>query len=239
MSKQNNKRAAPRGNPGRSLTEATLHSSTQEYGTKRTRSGEKMEWVHTTSRNKPGTVRLRAEMQQHVSRVINVTPLELALQVRRGENRWLDKMARQHHFRWRHSAPPEASTIYQAACDLEMIGKRLLTNHQRACYACQRVRDPNYKRQARKSAPAEAETTAPLQKLVDEVIDGTSPMAALIKGLEARERRAFAIAEACGAALKALQAVEASDAALKELQAQLDADRKRLAAFIGAEGGSQ
>jgi len=238
MSKQNNKRAAPRGNPGRSLTEATLHSSTQEYGTKRTRSGEKMEWIHTTSKSKPSTVRLRVEMQKHVSRVINVTPLELALQVRNGENRWLDKMARQHNFRWRHSLPPEASEIYEAACKLEMIGKRLLTHHQRACYACNRVRDPEYKRRtrARKSGPAGAATTAPLQAPVEPVIDAPSPMATLIKELETRERHAFAIAEACGAALKALQAVEASDAALKELQAQLDADRKRLAAFIAAEG---
>lgn len=228
----NNAGAAPSVSPEQPPTQGTLHASTGTGGTK----GHTMEWIHTTSKSKPSTVRLRDLMKKHVSRVISVTPLELALQLRNGENRWLDKMARQHSFRWRHSAPPEASTIYQAACGREMIGRPLLTHHTRACYACQRVRDPNYKRQARKSAPAEAETTAPLQKLVDVVIDGPSPMVALIKELETRERHAFAIAEACGAALKALQAVEASDAALKELQAQLAADRKRLTAFIAAEG---
>ena len=234
----NNAGAAPSVSPGQPPTQGTLHASTGTGGTK----GHTMEWIHTTSRSKPSTVRLRDVMKKHVSRVISVTPLELALQVRNGENRWLDKMARKHSFRWRHSAPPEASAIYQAACGREMIGRPLLTHHTRACYACQRVRDPNYKRQARKSAPAEAATTAPLQApvdTVDTVIDGPSPMETLITGLEARERRAFAIAEACGAALKALQAVEASDAALKELQAQLDADRKRLTAFIAAEGGPQ
>ena len=166
--------AAPSLSPEQPPTQGTLHASTGTGGTK----GHTMEWIHTTSRSKPSTVRLRDVMKKHVSRVISVTPLELALQVRNGENRWLDKMARQHNFRWRHSLPPEASEIYEAACKLEMIGKRLLTHHQRAWYACNRVRDPEYKRRtrARKSGPAGAATTAPLQAPVEPVIDGPSAM---------------------------------------------------------------
>ena len=231
----NNAGAAPSVSPGQPPTQGTLHASTGTGGTK----GHNMEWIHTTSRSKPSTVRLRDLMNKHVSRVISVTPLELALQVRNGENRWLDKMARKHGFRWRHSAPPEASTIYQAACGREMIGRPLLTHHTRACYACQRVRDPNYKRQARRSAPAEAATTAPLQAPVEPVIDGPSPMVALIAEMSAQRDVALNIAAEYDGVIAAAQGIDSELAAIRQIQEQMAAHRRALAAFIAAEGGSQ
>ena len=208
-----------------------------------------MEWIRVKSEGHKHALRARQVFSQRMSRCIRVGTLETLVQVRNGESHFMDKLARDIGFSWRFCQEPKAETggeIVKGRCGVELAAS-MLKSHQSSCKACRRVIDPGYTRKKRSDAkvaelppePSEAETTAPLQKLVDEVIDGTSPMAALIKGLEARERRAFAIAEACGAALKALQAVEASDAALKELQAQLDADRKRLAAFIGAGGGSQ
>ena len=257
MSKRNNNRgAAPGVSPERPPEQGTLHANTRSGGTK----GNNMEWIRVKSQGNKGASRARQIFQQRLKRSIRVGRLETLVQIRNGEGHYLDRLGRDLGFTWRHCQVPEAETggpIVTVRCGVEVAGS-MKKSHQSSCKACRRVVDPTFERKRRSDAkvpepvsysvdvsPEEidevidkAEST-PMQKLVDEVIDAPTPMAALIKGLEARERRAFGIAEACGVALKALQAVEASDAALKELQAQLDADRKRLAAFIGAEGGPQ
>jgi len=111
----------------------------------------------------------------------------------------------------------------------------------------QRVIDPNYTRKRRSDARAvepspetsEAETTAPLQKLVDEVIDAPSPMVSLIKEMSAQRDVALNIAAEYDGVIAAAQGIDSELAAIKEIQEQMAAHRRALAAFIAAEGGSQ
>jgi hypothetical protein len=83
-----------------------------------------------------------------------------------------------------------------------------------------------------------AEST-PIQKLVDEVIDGPSPMVALIAEMSAQRDVALNIAAEYGGVIAAAQGVDSEMAQIQKIKDQMAAHRRALAAFIAAEGGSQ
>ena len=117
--------------------------------------------------------------------------------------------------------------------------------HQNSCKACRRVVDPSFERKRRSDAKvaelppetSEAETTAPLQALVDVVIDAPSPMVALIKEMSAQRDVALNIAAEYDGVIAAAKGIDSELAAIRQIQEQMAAHRRALAAFIAAEGG--
>jgi hypothetical protein len=248
MSKPNNKGAAPDVSPERPPQQGALHATTHTGGTK----GNNMEWVKVKSTGNKAAARARQVFSQRMHRCIRVGRLDTLVQLRNGENHFLDKLSRDIGFSWRFCQVPEAETggeIVKGRCGVELAAS-MLKSHQRSCKACRRVIDPTFTRKRRSDAkvgvivppetePSEAETAAPLQKLVDVVIDVQSPMVALIAEMSAQRDVALNIAAEYDTVIAAAQGIDSELAAIQEIQQQMAAHRRALAAFIAAEGGSQ
>ena len=257
MSKRNkNRGAAPNVSPEQPPEQGTLHATTDTGGTK----GNNMEWVRVRSEGNKQAARARQVFSQRMQRCIRVGRLDTLVQVRNGEDHFLDKLARDIGFSWRFCQVPKAETggeIVTGRCGVE-LAVTMLKSHQSSCKACRRVIDPTFTRKRRSDAkvpepvsysvdvsPEEidevidkAEST-PIQKLVDVVIDGPSPMAALIAEMSAQRDVALNIAAEYDTVIAAAQGIDSELAAIKEIQQQMAAHRRALAAFIAAEGGSQ
>ena len=246
MSKRNkNRGAAPDVSPEQPPTQGTLHATTGPGATK----GQKMEWIRVRSEGNKQAARARQVFSQRMQRCIRVGRLDTLVRVRNGESHFMDKLARDIGFSWRFCQEPKAETggeIVKGRCGIE-LAVSMLKSHQSSCKACRRVIDPNYSRKRRSDAqapviapaetePSEAETTAPLQKLVDVVIDGPSPMAALIAEMSAQRDVALNIAAEYDGVIAAAQGIDSELAAIKQIQEQMAAHRRALAAFIAAEG---
>ena len=211
-----------------------------------------MEWVRVKSEGNKAAGKARQIFSQRMQRCIRVGRLDTLVQVRNGENHFLDKLSRDIGFSWRFCQEPKAETggeIIKARCGIE-LAEAMLKSHQSSCKACRRVIDPNYSRKRRSDAlvpviapadtePSEAETTAPLQKLVDEVIGAPTPMAALISEMSAQRDVALNIAAEYDGVIAAAQGIDSELAAIRQIQEQMAAHRRALAAFIAAEGGPQ
>jgi hypothetical protein len=207
-----------------------------------------MEWIRVRSEGNKQAARARQVFTQRMHRCIRVGRLDTLIQVRNGENHFVDKLSKDIGFTWRFCQEPKAETggeIVRGRCGIELAAS-MLKSHQRSCKACRRVIDPNYTRKRRSDAKAvepppetsEAETTAPLQKLVDEVIDAPSPMVALIKEMSAQRDVALNIAAEYDGVIAAAKGIDSELAAIKQIQEQMAAHRRALAAFIAAEGQS-
>jgi len=242
MSKRNkNRGAAPSVSPEQPPQQGTLHATTQTGGTK----GNNMEWVRVKSQGNKAALKARQIFQQRFFRCIRVGRLETLVQTRNGEGHYLDRLGRDLGFSWRHCQVPEAETggaIVTVRCGIEVAGS-MKKAHQNSCKACRRVIDPSFERKRRSDAKAvepppetsEAATTAP----VEPVIDGPSPMVALIKEMSAQRDVALNIAAEYDGVIAAAQGIDSELAAIKQIQQQMAAHRRALAAFIAAEGGPQ
>ena len=249
MSKRNkNRGAAPNVSPERPPQQGALHATTGSGATK----GQKMEWVRVKSEGNKQAGRARQIFQQRFFRSIRIGRLETLVQTRNGEGHYLDRLGRDLGFSWRHCQVPEAETggeIVKGRCGVE-LAESMLKMHQSSCKSCRRVIDPGYTRKKRSDAkapviapaetePSEAETTAPPQKLVDEVIGAPTPMAALISEMSAQRDVALNIAAEYDGVIAAARGIDSELAAIRQIQEQMAAHRRALAAFIAAEGGPQ
>ena len=86
MSKPNNKGAAPSVSPEQPPEQGTLHATTDTGGTK----GNNMEWVRVRSEGNKQAARARQVFSQRMHRCIRVGRLDTLVQLRNGENHFLE-----------------------------------------------------------------------------------------------------------------------------------------------------
>ena len=213
-----------------------------------------MQWIRVKSEGHKHALRARQVFSQRMQRCIRVGTLETLVQVRNGENHFLDKLSRDIGFTWRFCQAPEAETggeIFQAHCGVE-LAQSMLRMHQNSCKACRRVIDPTFKRKrrsdAKKPEPAtytldvtqeeidavidESEST-PMQKLVDEVVDSTpTTLAALVLEMTRQRDHALNLAAEYDAVIAAAEGIDSETARIKEIEEQMALHRKALAEFI-------
>ena len=219
-----------------------------------------MEWVRVKSEGNKQAGRARQIFQQRFFRSIRIGRLETLVQTRNGEGHYLDRLGRDLGFSWRHCQVPEAETggeIVKGRCGVE-LAVSMLKSHQSSCKSCRRVIDPGYTRKKRSDAktvePVSDETVTAVDESlsdfptftvdvspeeIDEVVDGTSPMAALISEMGAQRDVALNIAAEYDTVIAAAKGIDSELAAIRQIQEQMAAHRRALAAFIAAEGGPQ
>ena len=208
-----------------------------------------MQWVSVKSEGNKQAGRARQIFAQRMQRSIRVGRLDTLVQVRNGENHFLDKLARDIGFTWRFCQVPEAETggeIVKARCGVE-LAEAMLKSHQNSCKGCRRVIDPNYVRKrrsdAKQSEPPETveETTPPksfsdhIQEMFDEVVDDVvdaTPLGALVLEMTRQRDHALNLAAEYDTVIAAAQGIDSEMARLKEIEEQMASHRKALAEFI-------
>ena len=113
-----------------------------------------MEWVRVRSEGNKQAARARQVFSQRMQRCIRVGRLDTLVQVRNGEDHFLDKLARDIGFSWRFCQVPKAETggeIVTGRCGVE-LAVTMLKSHQSSCKACRRVIDPTFTRKRRSDA---------------------------------------------------------------------------------------
>jgi hypothetical protein len=212
-----------------------------------------MQWIRVKSEGHKHALRARQVFSQRMQRCIRVGTLETLVQVRNGENHFLDKLSRDIGFTWRFCQAPEAETggeIFQAHCGVE-LAQSMLRMHQNSCKACRRVIDPTFKRKrrsdAKKPEPAtytldvtqeeidaviDESESPPIQRLVDEVIAPPTALGALVAEMSRQRDRALNLAAEYDAVIAAAEGIDSETARIKEIEDQMEAHRQALLAFV-------
>ena len=213
-----------------------------------------MHWYTLNNLSSSSAAKTRAFVGKRAARTIRVNYMTTLIGVGKHEAGWLEQCSKDYNFFYLTADPP--GETHKTLCGVEMLSPRAVPQHSSRCNACQRLKSNGTQAPQAPQAPPRITMPSAQAQVTAEARGGNQANAGapvtsfsfppkttkettlkyLLHDMETRERHAFQIAEEYGNALKAWKAVETSDAALKELQAQLDADRKRLLAFISAEG---
>ena len=209
-----------------------------------------MEWVRVKSEGNKAAGKARQIFSQRMQRCIRVGRLDTLVQVRNGENHFLDKLARDIGFAWRFCQAPEAETggpIIKARCGVE-LAESMVKSHQSSCKGCRRVIDPNYTRKKRSDAKTVEEPTAPgqpqsdqyVQTVIKEItdLDGTVgsevplSLSELLKLMTEQRDHALDIAGQYDGVIAAAVNLDRAEKQIMEIEVQMASHRKALAEFI-------
>ena len=199
-----------------------------------------MEWVRVKSEGNKQALRVRQVFnKERMPRIIRIGALETIVQIRNGENHFMDKLGRDIGFTWRFCQTPEAEMeeqIVKSRCGIELI-ESMLKMHQGSCKRCRRVINPNYTRKRRLDARVEEEppetveetTVTPIQKLVDST---PTTLAALVLEMSHQRDCALNLAAEYDMVIAAVEDIDLKTAQIREIEEQMKIHRKALLAFV-------
>ena len=204
-----------------------------------------MEWVRVKSEGNKAAGKARQIFSQRMQRCIRVGRLDTLVQVRNGENHFLDKLSRDIGFSWRFCQEPKAETggeIIKARCGIE-LAEAMLKSHQSSCKGCRRVIDPNYTRKRRSDAKVEepkpdqyVQTVIKEIMAPDEAVELESivplSLSDLLKVMTEQRDHALDIAGQYDGVIAAAVNLDRAEKQIMEIEVQMASHRKALAEFI-------